>query len=577
MTTLAGRRPVTTSSSGERRPPPWYRRPLPAGALLVAAYVALVLLSDPRGTLGADTGIKVATLKTMEQRGTLVPGLGYWAAPWDPAATVHPFRDTRLIGDAYVDVTSLPMLYAAYPLWRLGGYRATLVWPIAGAVACAFLARAWARRLGGPAEGWPAFWLAGLASPLAIYGLDLWEHTIGVALMAGAAYVLVGPAERPPGVRPATAGWCGAVAGAAFGLAYTLRTEALVYGAASFAVVLAVHLRRGDRLAALAGGAAGALAFAAVALANAGLEIVAIGQTIRSGRATGAAGAGGSALGPRLREGAITLFSAFPTFDPLLVGLGLAGSVGLVAAVALAGADRPWGGRPAMLAAGVAGAVLALRLSLGLGFWPGLLATTPVAAVGLVHGWSARPSRLAVLMALAPVPLVLVFQFTGGALPQWGGRYLLTTGFVLAVVGAAHLPEVVGWLRRAVVGAAVLVTAVGVAGLVARTHQVAAVLPALRGRPEAVLIWPDGFLSREFAAVYGEREWLAVPDGGGPEAPAEVVRRAGRPSLGVLSRVYGTDRGAEPVLPGFHVTGRSFVPFIDPVGFEIVSYEADGR
>ena len=51
-----------------------------------------------------------------------------------------------------------------------------------GAVLCAFAARALARRLGG-GDGWAAFWIIGLASPVAIYALDFWEHTLGLALM----------------------------------------------------------------------------------------------------------------------------------------------------------------------------------------------------------------------------------------------------------------------------------------------------------------------------------------------------------------------------------------------------------
>ena len=63
------------------------------------------------------------------------------------------------------------------------------------------------------------------------------------------------------------------------------------------------------------------------------------------------------------------------------------------------------------------------------------------------------------------------------------------------------LPELQRWARRAFVGLAVAVTAVGVAWLVVRTHQVASALDPLRARPEEVLIWPDGFIPREFAAM----------------------------------------------------------------------------
>src|SRR5690606_13033976 len=103
----------------------------------------------------------------------------------------HPFRDARPMGDGFVAATTLPLVYLAYPLWLVGGYRASLLWPMVGAVGAAFVARGLARRLGDRQDGWPAFWLAGLASPLAIYALDLWEHTLGVALMGAGILLLV--------------------------------------------------------------------------------------------------------------------------------------------------------------------------------------------------------------------------------------------------------------------------------------------------------------------------------------------------------------------------------------------------
>src|SRR5690606_5824953 len=129
--------------------------------------------------------------------------------------------------------------------------------------------------------------------------------------------------------------------------------------------------------------------------------------------------------------------------------------------------------RLARLAVAVAAAVALVRLASGIGFWPGLLATTPLAAVGLARGWGDPARRLVLGFALVPIPLVLAFQDTGGALPQWGGRYLLTTGFLLAVVGVSCLPDLEVWARRAAVGAAVVITALGLAWLNVRSYQVA--------------------------------------------------------------------------------------------------------
>ena len=181
------------------------------------------------------------------------------------------------------------------------------------------------------------------------------------------------------------------------------------------------------------------------------------------------------------------------------------------------------------------------------------------------------------LCAVAPLPLVLAFQYTGGALPQWGGRYLLTSGFLLAAVGAAALGELARWARLAIVGMAVAVSALGVAWLVVRTHQVGDALEPLRQRPEEVLIWTDGFLPREFAAIYGEGRWLAGAERVERLAPAiNVARRVAPATIGfVTTGVDGEAPAPSPDIPGYRVTGREQVPFLDPVYLDITTYAAD--
>src|SRR5438132_11672 len=197
------------------------RRTLVGCVLLLAVYVGLSFANDPHGYLGTDTGGKVATLRTMQQHGGLNPDVGYWAARWDPKGGLHPLFYTAHIGGKWVNVTTLPMLYPAEPLYRLGGYRLILLLPMLGSVLAALAARVLARRLGG--GGWVAFWVVGLASPLAIYALDFWEHSLGVALMAWAVVLLVDVVEGRAGWRAVLG------AGLLFGSAATMRTEALVY------------------------------------------------------------------------------------------------------------------------------------------------------------------------------------------------------------------------------------------------------------------------------------------------------------------------------------------------------------
>ena len=178
----------------------------------MAVYVALSFAMSPGGYLGTDTGAKVATLDVMEQRGTARPGLGYWAEDLDPDGTLHPIYGSVNVDGDWVHVTTLPMLELGRPLWNLGGYRLALLLPMAGAVGAAFASRSLARRSAGEAPGWWAFWVVGLASPMAIYALDFWEHAPGwpaswarwrcsAGLVDGARYL------PEPWVQAHSSGW----------------------------------------------------------------------------------------------------------------------------------------------------------------------------------------------------------------------------------------------------------------------------------------------------------------------------------------------------------------------------------
>jgi len=476
-------------------------RPLVAALILLVVYAGLSLLNDTRGYLGTDTGGKVATLKVMDERGDFDPDVGYWAQGQDPDGRVHGLYYTAKIGERFVNVTSLPILLAAEPLWRLGGYRLALLLPMLGAIAAAFAARAIARRLS-DGEGWPAFWLIGLASPMVIYALDFWEHSVGVALMVWGIVALFDAVDRGP------SWWRGGLAGLAFGAAFSMRTEAAVYGLVATAVVCLVLLvSRRNLVGALITGATATVGMVAMVGANAALEIGVLGATFRSGRAGGAASSGGAQFALRMKEALVTSLSPFPSLDvqSYLIAVGLALALAYLVWASAARRDRNL-----VVAAGALVVFIYLfRLSSGLGFVPGLVATTPVAVAGVVLGWRDVRSRLVVAMAVLPLPLVFLFQFPGGAAPQWAGRYILTSGVVLAAVGMARLDRVERWVRTLLVGLSVGVAVFGVAWLSTRSHQVAAAADRLESRPEAVLISPNGFVPREFGGSYGRKHWLA--------------------------------------------------------------------
>jgi len=525
------------------------RRPIVAGLVLLVAYVALSFLMSPRGFLGTDTGGKVATLEVMKQRGDLDPDVGYWAEAEDPTARVHGLFYTSRIGDRFINVTSLPMVLAAEPLYRVGGYRLALALPMVASVAAAFAARALARRIGS-GTGWAAFWLVGLASPLTVYALDFWEHSAGVALMAWGLVALYDAIEDRP------TWWRGLLAGVAFGAAFAMRNEAGVYALTCLAIGGLILLARRRIAGAILTGATFVAGFGLMYAANLGLESAVVGASLRSGRVSGTAAAGGGHVALRAKEAFVTLLSPFPAYgaEYYLLAVALAGGLAYLVWASSRRRDRV----PQYLVAALVVVVVLLRASEGLRFVPGLVATTPIAVAGVVLGWRRGRSRLLVVMALVPLPLVFVFQFPGGALPQWAGRYILFSGFLLLVVGASHLGRLERWLQLLFIGLSVAVTCFGLAWLSTRSHAIATAADRLEQRDEPVLIATNGFLPREFGATYGRKNWLATGSAADVQFAVTVVGQAGLDRFGLVDD--STDPA--PSFAGWQATTSDTVPLL---------------
>lgn len=576
------------------------RRPLAACALLLALYGGLSLLNDPRAYLGTDTGGKVATLKVMTERGRLDPDVGYWAEQWDPDGRVHPLYYTSRYGHRWVNATTLPVLYAAYPLYQLGGYRLALLLPMLGSVLSALAARALARRLSGgnrESDGWAAFWIVGLASPLLIYALDFWEHSIGVAAMAWAVVLLLDAMEGRRG-WPAFLG-----GGALFGVAASVRTEALVYAfVAVGGACLALVVWRRRPVQAVVGGLAATAGLLVPLAVNYALEVATVGTAIRFGRATGTAsaavsgavgtsGAGAGVVGTRVEEAMLNAAALSPQLEPLSYFVGF-GVVLLLAyatwrlghvpervpvfeageassKVAVSGGAGDVG--PAVLAAVGVGALYLIRFASGPGFVPGLVATTPLAVVGLVLGWRSAAGRYVLGVALVGLPLVWATQFSGGASPQWAGRYLLVSGLFLGVAGAVALAALPRWARTAAVGLAVTVTGFGVVWMSIRTHDFARAEAALHRRPEPVLVSRIGHLVREGGAFYGDRRWLTAPTDADQKFAVHVIEQAGVTRFGLVEESVDADADAD--IPGWRRVGSEELELVAGLQITVTSYE----
>lgn len=529
-------------------------RVLGACILLLLVYGALSLTTDPRGALGADSGGKLATLHVMDQRGTLVPDVGYWAARYDPSGLLHPLVYTRHVGDRYVQVTTLPMIELAAPLYDLGGTRAALLLPMLGAVLTALAARALARRFGG-GEGWTAFWAVGLLTPVAIYAIDFWEHSMGLGLMVWGVVFLADVVERRAGWRG------GVVAGLLFGAAATLRTEALVYLVVATGVACLLLVARERRLGRAIRTGLLVLVGALVPLVmNSVLERVVLGNDLRAGRAAGTAAASGSGASGRLQEGLTSAVGVgFADLKPSadwLLGAIVVVLVG-AGALALRSADRRV--RTIGLAADVLAALLlVMRFGTGLGFVPGVLVASPLAAAGLFVCWRDRRTSALGVVALIALPLCWAAQYTGSMWPQWGGRYVLVSGVLLAIgacIVLRHAP-------RALLATCILagmVTAGGVVWLSERTHTNAEGMEQILARHDEVLIARHAQLFREVGAFYTpSSRWLTAPSVDDLHRAVGITRESGADEFATI----GPEGQSTPRELGDYVRGRTeLVPF----------------
>ena len=536
----------------------WLRRPVVAGLLLLVVYAGLSFaLNDPRGTLGTDTGGKLATLHMMERNGGLDPDIGYWAQQYDRTGILHPLHYTYLIGGKWMNVTTVPMLYAAYPLYRIGGDRAVLLLPMLGAVLCAFAARALARRLGG-GDGWSTFWIVGLATPVTIYALDFWEHTLGLGLMLWGVILLLDVLER-------RAGWRGALAaGVLFGVAATMRTEALVYLVVAVGITCLVALWRDRSLVRpITTGIAAVAGVGIPLLADRALEQVTIGTYLRGARVAGTAAGAGTSMSERIHE-------AFTT----AIGLGLNGlrpsgewvvgivTVGLVAlgAWGLASTDRR---RVALESGSVRGGVRrvpdaalarsgvrardAHRIAVRRGGVPLGVASRATAAPGRHRGRRA-PDRV-------------VRAVLGWCRPAMGGRYILLSGTVLAVAGCVALE---GRTRAlvAVLALAAVTTGAGLTWLSVRSHTVAEGMTAIVERHDQLVISRQSHMLREGGAFYDSREhWLTATTKSQLRDALGIARESGATEFGLID---GID-DPPPATLGPYERGRTQrVAFIRP-------------
>lgn len=490
--------------------------------VITLVYTGLALIASPHAYLSTDVGGKTASLEAMESRGDWNLDIGYWLEQSDPEGELYPLAHTRrTANDQWVNTTSLPMVYAARPLWAIGGPRFGLLLPIVGGILSAVIAGSMATRIRSSANGVLATWIVGLAGPVAIYAFDFWEHTLGLAAMAfGVLSVMdavsVAPANyikdrRGGRVLIRSGGALTAMAGLSYGMAATMRQEALVYGFVGGLVLIAGSWRKWGMRAGARRGAVMLLTAAAPTVVHSLVERRLLGSLDRLQRSANIA-EDSPGLVERLAAAAATSTFPFNGFHLIsyVGGAMLLVSLTWAAAVLITGRGSRIAPVPALVIWPAIGVFLAV---LGPRFVPGLVPTTPLVVLGAVSLAHFR-KWVPMALGLGPVPLLFATQYPAGAIPQWGGRYLLLTGLVLMTAAVALLQTKKHFRLLMVVAAAgFVITGFGATWSVVRMNSIADEWGAIErlSNSNEVLVWRDPSIAREAGPLSVGNRWISAP------------------------------------------------------------------
>jgi hypothetical protein len=191
--------------------------------------VAQGLLLPAQGWVTGDQGSKYLQARAFAAQGPLNPAIEVLARDVDPVYVRQEpklkNRRGRLVSEF---LWLLPLLTA--PFLRVLGMRGLYLVPALSVVVIVLAAAALGRRLGDTRGVWTA-WVVLLVTPVAMYGLELWEHAPAAACVMAAAVLLAPDRSRGGGWRFAAAG-AAIAAGALFREEVVTALPALLIGRA---------------------------------------------------------------------------------------------------------------------------------------------------------------------------------------------------------------------------------------------------------------------------------------------------------------------------------------------------------
>jgi hypothetical protein len=174
-------------------------------------------------------------------------------------------------------------------------------------------------------------------------------------------------------------------------------------------------------------------------------------------------------------------------------------------------------------------------------------------------------------MALASLPVVWVFQYSGGAVPQWGGRYVLTSGLVLAAVGVGASRLIDRWMQFLLVGLSAAVAVFGLVWMSYRTHEIGRAAATV-GAIDVPVVSIQDFWLRELGSRYDQgSRWLSLTGAGQIPDGMAILDQAGEDTFVLLWIPDGSD-ATPPEIPGWTAGEDRTETWLD-VDFHLTRYQ----
>lgn len=502
-------------------------------ACLAAQLVAGLVLARTHGFWSPDSAVRYLQVEGLLASGYRDLSVPYPAEALDPGGRYFPLGGWFHFQRGGRFYLSYPPYFSMLsgPLFRLLGFGGLLVIPALSVLATVWISYGVVRSRV-PHLAWPSAAVLGLATPLLVYGVVFWDHSLAVLLATGALALLGGDVEEASGGT-----WRLVGAGALIGLGMWFRNEMYPLAAAIVIAWVVAHRPAFRRVAPLAAGIAGpACAVWALNARFFGSPFGWKGHDLATTRIGGVAQASSNGVSgaaawatDKFGNAYYQLFSPdFYAYNAPAVawGLALAGAILLGMVLLRSGVRR----RSSALA--LAGLTVAVGASLlvvsARTMVSGLLPAAAVVALAAFAGARARWERfLWTVIALFAVAVILTG--THGGL-QWGPRYLLPVLpplIWLAAVGVARIQSDAGelWpvLRPGLAALAVAGCVLQLSGLdqVQQAASRNARLNAwLRSVPAEVVVTPLQWLTLGSGPVYFDKKMLLVRS---PEDFRELV------------------------------------------------------